>query len=999
MTDFTLRPLTVPERKYTYAQSSQLQGQTGNIGYLRGDFGSSGNQFYTTWFDTRPQWKSDEFKRDLDDVINALRSEEYGLLQSRSQMVRYGRENKESEMQGAYTTEFGFRADTEKYAFVLRCNPTRGDYNFYCLCYVKEWLDKHIEEANRDIRFIDSHYKELFRIPDGERIIVTDRDGKTESYPCRYIDNYHTEVGRNLFHICEFAERMEQGGCTYAPMEPPLPPMCYSILPSTGEVIQIDRWQKGYTATSFNDGNRAENEAIKDKFSKTYKFSDINYAVASREDKEAMFLEYSELLNSLDSGATTKITINNRRLNRANFEKTILLPLKGDALDEYREEYNRMLLEKATGANAIIQEKYITISVCKKNVEEARNYFARVGADLIAHFGRLGSKCVELEPDERLRIFHDFYRAGEETEFRFDIKETRRKGHDFKDFICPDSMEFTGDYFKIGERYGRVLFLREYASYIKDSMVAEMTDLNRNLMMSIDVIPVPTDEAVREAESRLLGVETNATNWQRRQNANNNFSAQLPYDIEQQRKEMKEFLDDLTTRDQRMMFAVLTMVHTADTKEQLDNDTEALLTTARKHLCQFGILKFQQLDGLNTAMPFGVRKIESFRTLTTESLAVFIPFRVQDICHTNGVYYGQNVISKNMIIADRRQLLNGNEFILGVSGGGKSFTAKGEVINQVLAGNADIIIIDPEREYSPLVRALGGEIINISATSPTHINAMDMNREYGDGANPVILKSEFIMSLCEQLIGGNNLGAVQKSIIDRCTASVYRAYQQNNYTGEVPTLQDFRAELLKQSEPEAQEIALAIELFTNGSLNTFAKKTNVDTDNRLICYDILDLGKQLMPIGMLVVLDSIMNRITQNRAKGKNTFIFIDEIYLLFQHEYSANFLFTLWKRVRKYGAYATGITQNVDDLLQSHTARTMLANSEFIVMLNQASTDRLELAKLLNISDTQLSYITNVDAGHGLIKVGSSLVPFANKFPKHTKLYKLMTTKPGEGA
>lgn len=666
---------------------------------------------------------------------------------------------------------------------------------------------------------------------------------------------------------------------------------------------------------------------------------------------------------------------------------------------QYREEYNRMLLDKATGANAIIQEKYITISVCKKNVEEARNYFARVGADLIAHFGRLGSKCVELEPDERLRIFHDFYRAGEETEFRFDIKETRRKGHDFKDFICPDSMEFTGDYFKIGERYGRVLFLREYASYIKDSMVAEMTDLNRNLMMSIDVIPVPTDEAVREAESRLLGVETNATNWQRRQNANNNFSAQLPYDIEQQRKEMKEFLDDLTTRDQRMMFAVLTMVHTADTKEQLDNDTEALLTTARKHLCQFGILKFQQLDGLNTAMPFGVRKIESFRTLTTESLAVFIPFRVQDICHTNGVYYGQNVISKNMIIADRRQLLNGNEFILGVSGGGKSFTAKGEVINQVLAGNADIIIIDPEREYSPLVRALGGEIINISATSPTHINAMDMNREYGDGANPVILKSEFIMSLCEQLIGGNNLGAVQKSIIDRCTASVYRTYQQNNYTGEVPTLQDFREELLKQPEPEAQEIALAIELFTNGSLNTFAKKTNVDTDNRLICYDILDLGKQLMPIGMLVVLDSILNRITQNRAKGKNTFIFIDEIYLLFQHEYSANFLFTLWKRVRKYGAYATGITQNVDDLLQSHTARTMLANSEFIVMLNQASTDRLELAKLLNISDTQLSYITNVDAGHGLIKVGSSLVPFANKFPKNTKLYKLMTTKPGEGA
>ena len=296
-------------------------------------------------------------------------------------------------------------------------------------------------------------------------------------------------------------------------------------------------------------------------------------------------------------------------------------------------------------------------------------------------------------------------------------------------------------------------------------------------------------------------------------------------------------------------------------------------------------------------------------------------------------------------------------------------------------------------------RGIDYEIINyISATSPNHINAMDMNKEYGDGANPVILKSEFIMSLCEQLIGGNNLGAKQKSIIDRCTASVYRTYQQNDYQGTVPTLQDFRDELLKQDEPEAKEIALAIELFTHGSLNTFAKPTNVDTNSYLICYDILDLGKQLMPIGMLVVLDSILNRITQNRAKGKKTFIFIDEIYLLFQHEYSANFLFTLWKRVRKYGAYASGITQNVDDLLQSHTARTMLANSEFIIMLNQAATDRIELAKLLNISDLQMSYITNVEAGHGLIKVGSSLVPFVNKFPTNTQLYKLMTTKPGEG-
>lgn len=736
---------------------------------------------------------------------------------------------------------------------------------------------------------------------------------------------------------------------------------------------------------------------VGNKFSKSYRFEDINYAVASREDKETMFLSYSELLNSFDSGATTKITIHNRRLNRADFEGSILIPLRQDHLDTYREEYNEMLLAKATGANGTIQEKYITISVVKKNVEEARQYFARVGTELMSHFSRLGSKCIELDAIDRLRIFHDFFRIGEEADFRFDLSETMRKGHDFKDYICPDTFEFEKDHFRMGNYFGRVIFLREYASYIKDSMVSELCDLNRNLLLSLDIIPIPTDEAVREVENRLLGVETNITNWQRRQNRNNNFSAVVPYDMEQQRKESKEFLNDLTTRDQRMMFGLLTMVHVADSKEQLDNDTEALLTTARKHLCQFSTLTYQQMDGLNTVLPYGLRKVHALRTLTTESTAVFIPFRAQEIMHPGGIYYGQNVISKNMIVANRKQLLNGNSFILGVSGSGKSFTAKREIVNQVLAGDDDIILIDPEREYSALVNALGGETIHISATSPNHINAMDMNRQYGDGANPIILKSEFVLSLCEQLIGGYQLGAKEKSLIDRCTASVYRKYLQSNYKGQPPTLQDFRAELLKQAESEAQDIALAIELFTSGSLNTFAKPTNVNVHNRLICYDIHDLGKQLLPIGMLVVLDSILNRITQNRAKGKNTFIFIDEIYLLFQHEYSANFLFTLWKRVRKYGAFCTGITQNVDDLLQSHTARTMLANSEFIVMLNQASTDRMELAELLNISDLQLSYITNADAGNGLMKVGSSLVPFTDKFPRNTKLYRLMTTKLGE--
>jgi hypothetical protein len=736
----------------------------------------------------------------------------------------------------------------------------------------------------------------------------------------------------------------------------------------------------------------------KNKYSKVFKFSDINYAVASKNDKETMFLNYSEILNSFDSGATTKITVLNRKLNRIDFERNVLLPKANDNLDKYRDEYNKMLLNQATGSNSMIQEKYLTITIEKKDIEEARNYFSRVSAELSQHFRELGSHITELDANERLRLIHSFYRVGEESIFNFDQIDNMRKGHSFKDYICPGSMTFEKDYFEFDNKFGRVLFLKEYANYIKDDMVAELTDIDKNMMLSIDVIPVPMDEAIREVENRRLGVETNITNWQRRQNNNNNFSAVIPYDLEQQRNESKEFLDDLTTRDQRMFICVITMVHTADSLEKLDQDTESLLSTARKHLCQLSVLKYQQLDGLNTVLPYGVRRINSLRTLTTESLAVFIPFRVQEINHENGIFYGLNVISKNMIIADRRQLLNGNSFILGVSGSGKSFTAKNEIVSIALRDpDADIIIIDPEREYPRLVEALGGEDIHISATSENHINALDINAEYGDGANPVILKSEFILSLCEHLMGGQSLGAKEKSIIDRCTARVYRSYQQGNYQGVAPTLHDFREELLKQPEEEAKQIALAIELFTDGSLNTFAKNTNVNTNSRIICYDILDLGKQLLPIGMLVVLDSILNRITMNRTKGRHTYIFIDEIYLLFQHEYSANFLFTLWKRVRKYGAYATGITQNVEDLLQSHTAKTMLANSEFIVMLNQASTDRIELARLLNISELQLSYITNVGAGEGLLKVGSNLVPFENHFPKDLELYKLMTTKPGE--
>lgn len=760
----------------------------------------------------------------------------------------------------------------------------------------------------------------------------------------------------------------------------------FTIPKSVQDAIPIQRvWPDGI----FQVGSR---------FSKTFSFTDINYSIASKEDKTAMFLDYSELLNALDSGASAKITINNRKINKEEFEKSLLLPMKEDGLDHYRKEYNEMLLSKVTGTNnSVVQDRYITITVAKKTIDEARTYFARVGTDLITHLSQLSSIGRELDAAARLQIFRDFFKGNEPAAFIFDLKEHMKKGHSFKDWLCPDPMEFQKDHFRLNDRWGRVLYLQDYASYIKDSMIAELCDMDRSLMLSIDILTVPTDEAVREIQNKLLGVETNAANWQRKQNAANNFSAVLPYDMEQQRKETKEMLDDLTNKDQRMMFGLVTLVHLADTKEQLDSDTETLLTTARKHLCQMSVLRWQQKDGLDTVLPYGLRKIQALRTLTTESTAVLIPFRAQEILQNGGIYYGQNAVSKNMIVADRRKLLNGNSFRLGVSGSGKSFSAKEEIVSIALSTNDDILILDPESEFGFLVEALGGEVIRVSASSDTHLNAMDMDKAYGDERNPLIEKSEFILSLFEQLVGAGNVSAKEKSILDRCTYDVYREYVANNYEGEAPTLKDLYHSLLKQPEPEARGLALSSELFITGSLNTFAQHTNVDTKARIIAYDIRELGEQLMPIGMLVTLDAIFNRVIQNWKKGKTTWVFADEFYLLFRYEYSADFFYKLWKRIRKYNGLVTGLTQNVEELLRSDTARLMLANSEFLILLNQSATDRDELANLLHISENQLGYITNVAAGCGLIRCAGNIVPFENSFPRSTRLYQLMTTKPDE--
>ena len=733
------------------------------------------------------------------------------------------------------------------------------------------------------------------------------------------------------------------------------------------------------------------------KHSRTWRFSDVNYAAASNEDRRSIFLSYGGVLNSLPTDAAAKITIINHRLNPVDFQRTILMKERGDELDKYRRESNGILTRRAAESNNLVQEKYITLSIAQRRIEETRAYFRRVDANLSKSFGRLDSGARPVSNHDRLRILHDFFRPGEEQYFTFDQSAAIRRGLDFRDLICPDGLQFKAGYFEMGDKVGRVLFLKDYASYIEDDMISDLSDFPRSLMLSIDILPIPTDEAVREIQSRILGVETDITRWQQRQNDKNNFTATVPYELEQLRAETKEFLSDLTERDQRMIFAVVTLVHIADTLEQLDADTEALLAIGREHLCQFSTLRYQQEDGLNTVLPYGLRRVKAMRTLTTESAAVLMPFRVQEIQDPGGLSYGVNAISKNLLICDRKRLISPHAFYLGVSGSGKSVGMKNTILNVALATGDDVIIIDAEREYGPLVKALGGEVIEISPHSGHHINPLEVAGDY-DGENPVALKSEIITSILEQQMGIGRLTGSHKSIIDRCTANVYQTYFKNKGKAPMPLLTDWRNEVMRQVDPEAREIALAAELITEGSLNVFAHPGNVDMDNRLVVLDLYEMGEQLRPTALVVTLEAIQNRVMENRRKGKYTWVFLDEVYLYFKYHYSGEFLYRAWKRFRKYAGIMTAATQNVEECLKSETARLMLANSEFLLLFNQAATDRAELSKLLHISDTQMGYITNAEPGHGLLRIGGTLVPFANTIPKDSELYRLMSTTPGEG-
>ena len=734
------------------------------------------------------------------------------------------------------------------------------------------------------------------------------------------------------------------------------------------------------------------------KYSKTWRFSDINYAASSLDDRRSIFRSYGAVLNSLPTDATAKITIINRRLNPVDFQRTMLMPECSDGLDYYRGEYNQIILDKAAESNNLVQEKYITLSIGLRKIEQTRAYFRRVDTNLSASFGRLDSGAYAISCADRLRLLHDFFRPGEEASFRFDLSANIKRGIDFRDLICPDGLQFRAGYFEMGSKFGRVLFMRDYASFISDEMIKDLSDFSRNLLLSIDILPIPTEEAVREVQSRILGVETDITRWQQRQNRQNNFTATVPYDLEQMRTESKDLLEDLTARDQRLMFACVTLVHIADSLEQLDADTQTLQSIAQEKLCGFSVLRYQQEDGLNTVLPYGLRRIHALRTLTTESCAVLMPFRAQEIQDPGGLYYGVNAISKNLLICDRKRLISPHAFYLGVSGSGKSVAMKNSIANVALSTNDDIIICDPEAEYYPLVRRLHGQVIRISPTSTQYVNPMDINLNYSEDDSPLALKSDFILSLCELVIGGKEgLQPVDKTVIDRAVRNVYRPFLADPDPEKMPILGDLYNELLKQPEPEAARIAAALELYVSGSLNVFNHRTNVELNNRLVCFDIKQLGKQLKKLGMLIVQDQVWNRVTVNRAERKSTRYFMDEFHLLLKEEQTAAYSVEIWKRFRKWGGIPTAITQNVKDLLASREVENIFENSDFVLMLNQAAGDRAILAKQLNISPQQMKYVTHTEAGEGLIFYGNVVLPFVDRFPKDTELYRVMTTKPEE--
>ena len=736
-------------------------------------------------------------------------------------------------------------------------------------------------------------------------------------------------------------------------------------------------------------------------YTKTVQFQDINYQLNQNEDKTAIFDGWCDFLNYFDSSVRFQLSFVNMSANKDNYARHITISPQGDDFDSIRLEYTQMLQNQlARGNNGLIKTKYLTFGVEADGLKAAKPRLERIETDILNNFKRLGVAAEPMNGMERLRLLHGMLHMDEQEPFRFSWDWLAPSGLSVKDFIAPSSFEFrTGRSFGVGRRIGCASFLQILAPELNDRMLADFLDMESSLIVSMHVQSVDQVKAIKTIKRKITDLQKMTIEEQKKAVRAGYDMDIIPSDLATYGTEAKKLLQDLQSRNERMFLLTFIVVNTAGIRQQLDNNVFQAASIAQKYNCQLTRLDFRQEEGLMSSLPLGLNQIEIQRGLTTSSVAIFIPFTTQELFQDGkeALYCGLNALSNNLIMVDRKRLKNPNGLILGTPGSGKSFAAKREIANVFLVTDDDIIICDPEAEYGPLVERLHGQVIKISPTSPHYINPMDLNLNYSDDENPLSLKSDFILSLCELIVGGKDgLMPVEKTIIDRCVRMVYRDYLSDPVPENMPILEDLYNELRRQEEKEAQYIATALEIYVSGSLNVFNHRTNINIENRIVSFDIKELGKQLKKIGMLIVQDAVWNRVTVNREAHKSTRYYIDEMHLLLREEQTAAYTVEIWKRFRKWGGIPTGITQNVKDLLSSREVENIFENSDFILMLNQASGDRQILAKQLNISPHQLSYVTHSGEGEGLLFYGNVILPFVDRFPRG-ELYDLLTTKPQE--
>ena len=737
-------------------------------------------------------------------------------------------------------------------------------------------------------------------------------------------------------------------------------------------------------------------------YTKTIQFQDINYQLSQNEDKTAIFDGWCDFLNYFDASVHFQLTFLNMAANKDTYGTQITIPLRGDEDDAIRTEYTQMLRDQlAKGNNGLIKTKYLTFGIEADGMKTAKPRLERIETDVLNNFKRLGVAAEPLNGTDRLRLLHDMLRIDNPAPFRFSWDWLASSGLSVKDFIAPSSFEFAkGNYFGIGQKRGAVSFLQILAPELNDRMLADFLDMESSLIVTMHVQSVDQVSAIKTIKRKITDLDRMKIEEQKKAVRSGYDMDIIPSDLATYGAEAKKLLQELQSRNERMFLLTFLVLNIADSVPKLRNNVFQASSIAQKYNCQLVRLDFRQEEGLMSSLPLGLNQVEIQRSLTTSAVAIFVPFTTQEL-YQNGseaLYCGLNALSNNLIMVDRKFLKNPNGLILGTPGSGKSFAAKREIANVFFVTNDDIIICDPEAEYGPLVERLHGQVIKIAPTSPHYINPMDLNLNYSDDENPLSLKSDFILSLCELIVGGKDgLQPVEKTIIDRCVRMVYRDYLNDPKPENMPVLEDLYHELRRQEEKEAQYVATALEIYVTGSLNVFNHRTNVDIQNRIVAFDIKELGKQLKKIGMLVVQDQVWNRVTVNREAHKATRYYIDEFHLLLKEEQTAAYSVEIWKRFRKWGGVPTGITQNVKDLLASREVENIFENSDYIYMLNQASGDRQILAKQLNISPHQLSYVTHSGEGEGLLFYGNIILPFVDRFPKDTELYRVMTTKPNE--